>query len=427
VSEVDFDVIVVGAGIAGCVTAYALAEAGRSVALIERGEAPGAKNLSGGVLYTAALRQVFGDLLDAAPIERRVRRHHLAFLNEASSVGLDYADAALDGNAVTMLRAPFDAWLGERCEAAGVFVMPGIRVDSLLLDGNRAVGVRAGDDELRSRVVVAADGVNSLLARGAGLRAAPPTRHLGLGIKATIGLPSDVIEARFGLTGDAGAAHSFVGGTSGVVGGGFIYTNRASLSVGLVLRLDSLVTSGQASAEVFDRFLAHPLVAGLVAGGEVLEYGSHLVPEGGRAMVGRVASDGLVVVGDAAGLCLNTGLTVRGMDLAAASGVAAATGIDVALTSGDVSETGLAGYRRELMAGVVGQDLATYAKAPGFLGRERLYGAYGDLLAGVLRGAYRHDLAPRRRLLAIARDELRRSPVRLRQLASDVVAGVRSL
>jgi electron transfer flavoprotein-quinone oxidoreductase len=52
VAEPDFDVIVVGAGIAGCVTAYQLAQQGREVLLIERGEAPGSKNLSGGVLYS---------------------------------------------------------------------------------------------------------------------------------------------------------------------------------------------------------------------------------------------------------------------------------------------------------------------------------------------------------------------------------------
>lgn len=428
--EPDFDVIVVGAGIAGCVTAYQLAQAGRSVVLIERGEAPGAKNLSGGVLYSRALQQVFPDLLTAAPIERRITRNYLQFLNEGSAVAIDYADTRLaDGSAaVTVLRARFDAWLGERCEQAGVFLMPGIRVDQVLREDGRVVGVEAGGDQLHARVVVAADGVNSFVARGAGLRRPEPTNHLALGIKAVLGLPETVIADRFHLVGDEGAAYAVVGDcTQGVGGGGFLYTNRDSLSVGLVLRLDDLVAKGLPSADLFDHYVSHPLIAPLLAGGELLEYGSHLVAEGGLAMLGEVAADGLVVVGDAAGLTINTGLTVRGMDLAAASGIAAAKGIDEALTAGDVSAAGLAGYRRELFAGVAGKDLQTYAKAPAFLERARMYHDYGELLGNVLHGVYHHDLVPRRRLLRLAWDELRRSPVRLRDLVSDGLAGVRAL
>ena len=213
VAEPDFDVIVVGAGIAGLVTAYRLAQRGRSVVVIERGEAPGSKNLSGGVLYSRVLEEVFPDLLQAAPVERRITRNYIQFLNGSSSVGIDYHDARLaePTNAVTVLRARLDAWIAERCEEVGVFLMPGVRVDEVLQEGGRVVGVRAGQDELRAHVVVAADGVNSFLARAAGLRAAPPTRHLGLGVKAVVGLPAATIEERFHLAADEGVAYAIVG------------------------------------------------------------------------------------------------------------------------------------------------------------------------------------------------------------------------
>src|SRR5450755_4276486 len=183
--EPDFEVIVIGAGIAGCVTAYQLARQGRSVLLIERGEAPGSKDLSGGVLYSRGIQEVFPGFLDEAPVERRITRNYINFLNAGSSVGIDYQDTRLADpvNAVTVLRAKLDAWLAEKCEEAGALIMPGVRVDRVLTEdapagaaapaangatGKRVVGVQAGDDELRARVVVAADGVNSFLAKDAG-------------------------------------------------------------------------------------------------------------------------------------------------------------------------------------------------------------------------------------------------------------------
>ena len=48
-------------------------------------------------------------------------------------------------------------------------------------------------------------------------------------------------------------------------------------------------------------------------------------------MIGEIVMDGMVVVGDAAGLTLNTGLTVRGMDLAVGSAIAAAEAVHAAL------------------------------------------------------------------------------------------------
>lgn len=429
-TEPDFDVIVVGAGIAGCVTAYRLAQAGRSVVLIERGETPGSKNLSGGVLYSRVLEQVFPDLLTQAPVERRITRNYIQFLNETSSVGIDYRDARLADpvNAVTVLRSRLDAWLAEQCEEAGVFLMPGVRVDSLVRQGSKVVGVQAGDDVLRAHVVVAADGVNSFVSRDAGLRAKPPTHHLAVGVKAVVQLTEQTIAQRFGLTGDEGAAYAVVGdATQGVAGGGFMYTNRDSVSIGVVLRLDDLERRGLRSSDVFDHFVEHPFVAPFLEGGEMLEYGSHLVAEGGMAMIGEIATDGMVVVGEAAGLTLNTGLTVRGMDLAAASGIAAAIGIDEALTSGDTSAAGLGGYRRELFAGFAGQDMTTYAKAPAFLERDRMYSQYGPLIGEVLYGMFNHDLTPRRHAMAVARGALAASPVRLRDLLRDGLAGVRAL
>jgi len=433
-TEPDFDVIVVGAGVAGCVTAYQLAQQGRSVVLIERGEAPGSKNLSGGVLYCRGMQEVFPDFLDEAPVERRITRNYINFLNAESSIGIDYKDTRLTDpvNAVTVLRAKLDPWLAEKCEEAGVFIMSGVRVDRVLTEdgatGMRVVGVQAGEDELRAHVVVAADGVSSFIAQEVGLRTKQPLNHLATGVKCVVKLPRESIEARFNLTGDEGAAFAVVGDcTEGVGGGGFLYTNTESISVGVVLRLDDLTAKKKVATEVFDRFLAHQFIAPYLEGGEVIEYGCHLVAEGGLDMVGEISMDGMIVVGDAAGLTLNTGLTVRGMDLAVASGVAAAVGIGAALEQKDCSKLGLAGYREALFASYAGKDMKTYARAPSFLEVERMYKDYGELIGNVLYGVFSLDNEPREHLAKVALKAFKKSPVKLKHLVGDVIAGVRAL
>ncbi len=433
-AEPDFDVIVVGAGIAGCITAYQLAQQGRSVLLIERGEAPGSKNLSGGVLYCRGMQEVFPDFLDEAPVERRITRNYINFLNAESSIGIDYKDSRLADpvNAVTVLRAKLDPWLAGKCEEAGVFLMSGVRVDRVLTEngatGKRVVGVKAGDDVLRAHVVVAADGVNSFIAQEVGLRRKQPLNHLATGVKCVVTLPRETIEARFSVTGNEGAAFAVVGDcTEGVGGGGFMYTNTESVSIGVVLRLDDLTAKKKVATDIFDHFLTHPVIAPYLEGGEVVEYGCHLVAEGGLDMVGEVDMDGMVVVGDAAGLTLNTGLTVRGMDLAVASGVAAATGIGVSLDRKDSSKAGLAGYREALFASPAGKDMKTYAKAPAFLEVERMYKDYGELIGNVLYGLFNLDNNPREHLAKVALRAFKKSPVKVRHLISDGIAGLRAL
>jgi len=215
--------------------------------------------------------------------------------------------------------------------------------------------------------------------------------------------------------------------TEGLGGGGFLYTNRESVSAGIVVRLDELSRSAASASDLHDRFLSHPAIAPFLRGGDPVEYGCHLVAEGGRAMVHDLTRPGLVVVGDAAGLTLNTGFTIRGMDLAAGSGIAAAKTIHAALTVGDMSPRALAGYPAELDRCFAGLDMKTYARAPRFLENPRMYQAYGQLAADVLHGVYDLDTTPRRHLLATSFRALQRSPVKMRQLAGDALAAVRSL
>lgn len=429
-TDYDFDVIVVGDGVAGTVCAYLLAQEDHEVLLVERGVEPGSKNLSGGVFYCRIMQEIFPNFLEEAPVERTITRNCVSFLNEGSAVNLDYWDQRLAEpvNAVTVLRAKLDAWLAEQCEEAGVTVMPGIRVDELLREGEQFVGVRAGEDELRARVVIAADGVNSFLAQKAGIRSKAETKDLAVGVKSVIRLGEDTIRQRFNLSGSDGAAYAVVGDcTKGVAGGGFMYTNTDSVSIGVVLRLDDLAAKGEASSDVHDHFLSHPFIAPFLEGGELLEYGCHMVPEGGQGMMGDVVHPGLLIIGDASGLCLNTGFTVRGMDLAAGSARAAAQAVDRALKADTVTAQALGSYTTFFNESFVGQDMATYAKAPAFLENEELYGQMGVLVADVMHDVFNHDLSPRKPLVKVALGAFKRSGLTLRRLAKIGYQGMRSL
>ena len=430
-ADEKYDAIVVGAGMAGNAAAYRLAKAGLQVVVVERGSFPGSKNLSGGVLYGRVLHQLIPEYWKEAPVERCITNEIITFLTDKASFSVDFKTQAFAEppfNGFTVLRSKFDRWFSEKAEAAGAILVAGIKVDGVLREAGRVVGVAAGGEEIRADVVILADGANSFLAQEAGLREKIPTSQLALGVKQVIGLPRDVIEDRFHLAGSEGAAYSLVGSISGgVTGGGFLYTNLESLSVGLVMNLDELVEGQDKPPEILEAFLAHPAIAPLVKDGKSLEYGAHLVAEGGIAMMPRLYTDGMLVTGDAAGFSVNNGFVVRGMDLAIGSGIAAAETVIAAKARNDFSAASLSEYQRRLEASNVLGDLKTYANAPQFLKNKRLYRGYPEMLTGLMTQIYRQEAQPKQHLMQMVMKSLKQGHVSLFDLVKDGFTGGRTL
>lgn len=388
--EEKVEVVIVGAGLAGLSTAYVLAQAGVDTVIVERGDYPGAKNVTGGRIYMHPLRHYLPGLWEDAPLERHVTRETLTMMaeNSSTSVTLDSARFREEPyHSYTILRSKFDRWFGDKVSEAGGFVLPKYRADDLIMEDGRVAGIIMGEeDEIRADVVVAADGVLSLMAEKAGLREAQQPKHFAVSVKEVIELPPEAIEERFNLGAGEGAAQLFFGAlTEGMLGGGFLYTNIDSISLGLVVGIESLMEREPKLEvhELIDNFKVRPEIRNLIADGETVEYSAHAIPEGGVNAMPRLASDGILVVGEAAGFGLNMLLTVRGMEFAVASGVMAAETIKRAREKGDYSAASLSHYEDLVSESFVLKDLHTFRNVLSTLENPRLFNYYPQAVCDI--------------------------------------------
>lgn len=397
-----FDAIIVGGGIAGTVAAYILAKEGLEVLLIERGNFPGSKNMTGGRLYSHSLEKIMPGFAEEAPIERKITRERIYMMTEDSAAGLDFYSGRLGvqgQDSYSVLRAPFDQWLGEKAESAGANIVSGICVENLIFNDGQVGGVVAGEDEITSKVVILADGINSLLAQKIGMREEFKPHQMAVGVKELWELPASVIEDRFGCSENEGAACMFAGSPSdGRIGGGFLYTNKESISLGVVATLSDL--GEKTVPQLMEDFHNHPAVAPLIKGAQLIEYSGHLVPEGGFDMMPKIVGNGVLVVGDGAGLCINLGYAIRGMDFAVASAECAARAVLDARQKDDFSAAGLQNYLKYMEESFVLPDMKLYRQFPHFLeGTPRIFEAYPKMAVDMLTDMFVMDGQPARPLM----------------------------
>ena len=368
----DYNAIIVGGGLAGCSAAIVLARAGLDVLVIERGDECGQKNMTGGRLYGHSLEKIIPNFAEEAPIERKVTREKISIMSEGSCLDIGFGSTKLSATpetaSYTVLRAKFDKWLAEKAEEAGAEIIPGIRVDKLMVEDGKVVGIDAAGDEITADVVILADGVNSLLARDIGMKKELEPHQVAVGAKEVLKYDAGVINERFGLTGDEGMAWLTMGDpTLGGFGGGLIYTNKDTLSVGVVATLSDIGHGNISVPDMLERFKNHPSIAPYLEGGKLVEYSGHLVPEEGIHMTPELTRDGVLVTGDAAGFCINLGFTVRGMDFAIESGRLAAEAVIRANQIGDYSKAGLAYYELALKNSFIMRDMDQYKGFPTIL------------------------------------------------------------
>lgn len=402
-ADEKFQVVVIGAGLAGLAAAYKLAKAGREVLVVERGKAPGAKNVTGGRLYAYALNELMPGEWDDAPLEREVTREIMMMMTPETGIAIDASfGSSMDKLSYTVLRAKFDAWLAEKAEEAGAMLVPASTVDGLIIRDGKVCGVKIGDEELEADLVISAEGVNSLVAERAGLIKPVDVTNVAVGAKHVYKLSEALINERFNTVSGKGTAMLCVGEcTKGVSGGAFLYTNKDSVSLGLVVDSESWKKSKLPLADIAEEFKQHPAISRYIEGGELIEYSAHLIPEGGIKALPQLYSDGFMLAGDAAGLVVNSGFTVRGMDYAILSGIAAAETANEAIEAGNYGASVLKSYETRLRQRVL-QDLETFKKAHDYMAHTpHVFTTYPRLAADLMQNIYRVEGAPAKRITGI--------------------------
>ena len=428
--EEQYDVIIVGGGIAGATAALLLATEGLQVIVIERGNYSGAKNMTGGRLYSHSLENIIPDFASKAPVERKVTHERISMMTDVAVTTMDYASESLAEpgcDSYTVLRGVFDRWLMDQAEEAGAMPVPGICVDDFVYRDEKVAGIIAGGEEMLAKVVILADGANSLLIEKCGLRKKIVTPHqIAVGAKEIIQLDEKTIEDRFNLNPDEGMAWLFAGFPSdGKIGGGLIYTNKDTISLGVVATLSEFEKEGKSIHEMMEGFKNHPAMLPILKGGKLVEYSGHMVPEGGYDMVPTLYDNGVLVTGDAAGLVINVGYSVRGMDLAIGSAKAAAEAVIEAHKKDDFSAKSLSKYKELLDSSFVIKELKHFRKFPNFMDNPRVFNDYPQMMDEIMASLFVINGSNPKSIISKMIKPVRK--VGIINLMKDGVKGVRAL
>lgn len=418
------DVIVVGAGPAGVSAAITVARGGKKVVLVERGNASGAKNMYGGIVYAHAAEEIFPNYKEA-PIERFINNHSYIVMSEYDSTTISYKNSLEEDRAFIALRPKWDKWCVEQAKKEGVYFAPDTTVRSLIMESGTVIGIETDLEKFYADIVILADGVNSLLAQEIGLKEPIKPKQVALGVKEVIKLPENVIEQRFGLIDGNGIEYKIVGGPlAGVLAIGFMFTNRESVAIGLGASLEDLKSKKIAPYDLLEDLKHHPAIAPYIKDGELTEYSAHLIPEGGFNAIPKLYGNGVMIVGDAAMLVNN--VHFEGTNIAMFSGKFAGETALEALEKNDFSSNMLCLYEKKLKNSFVLKDLKTYRnvidtvseRTDSFLG---FYPAKINEFFEIFTNA--NGMEKKSRYVKFTKDFFRKRS--LSELFSDVIAGIK--
>ena len=361
VNETKFDVIVVGAGPSGIACAITIARKGNRVLVIERASGFGTKNMFGGEVYLESIKELFPDIYENLPYERFTVQNNYVLLNEETSTVISYNKKRKDSATIT--RASFDLFMAESAKKEGAYFALNTVCTDIIKKEGKIIGIKTENEEIYSKIVVIAEGFNSILTEKIGLKKKTEPKSAILGIKEVIRLDKETINKRFNLKDNEGAMFQIFGGLNSVeneypFGMGFLYTFKNFITIGLGLSMEDLKNGKIKPYEHLEKLKSHPFISKLIENGEMIEYSAHSIPEGGYNELPKLYDNGVIVIGDAANLV--DGIHFEGTNLAIKSGVLAGDTCNLAISKNDFSKKILKNYKKELFKSFIISDMKAY-------------------------------------------------------------------
>ena len=371
--SMEVDVVIVGGGPAGLATACRLQQLAQEkgqelmIVVLEKGSEVGAHIMSGAVIQTRALDELFPDWIDnGAPLNTEVTQDEVFFLRNAEKA-VKVPNALVpktmhnDGNYIVSLGAVV-RWLGEQAEALGIEVYPGFPAAEILyhedgsIKGVATANMGVGRDgkpkdtfepgmELHARCTVFAEGCRGHLGKQLlekfDLAADADPQHYGIGLKELWEIDPDKHRPGLVIHG-AGWPLS----ESGSSGGWFLYhLENNQVTLGIIIDLN-YSNPHLSTFDELQRFKTHPQISQYLKGGKRIGYGARAITKGGFNALPRMHMPGGLLIGCDAGT-LNFS-KIKGTHTAMKSGMVAAETLMEYLTDGSEGTINPLAYEENL-------------------------------------------------------------------------------